>query len=205
MAGEENGSQAFDNIETGVLSLGECLTTILNFTSIQAEIEEFSPRGELDVVFAKYCKKQPDALKCIEDFNAKLVPCLETDEREHQDILMHILRSLLDFICYKGGDRIALFIAEQGPECLESKKDDIQQCLKNTFSHYLPKEGIENVKALPKFVVGDEQCNDLENLKNCIVEKLEACTEITPANIVESLFRFIKRETICRNKPNSKR
>lgn len=37
------------------------------------------------------------------------------------------------------------------------------------------------------------------NLQNCIVEALEVCEESTPANLVESLFKFVRNETPCAN------
>ncbi|XP_037936721.1 27 kDa hemolymph protein-like [Teleopsis dalmanni] len=203
IAGKEKGDEAFEEIMNSFGVLSECLTTIINYTAIQTEIEEASPRGELDVVFNKYCKKRPHVIECVEVFNKKLVPCLDAEEQDNQETVMRIVRSLLSFVCHKGGDQIALFIAEKGPECLESKRDDIQQCLNDTFSDYVPKEGFQNFKSLPKLVMSQKQCNDIEKLETCIVERLETCTEITPANIVESMFRFIKNETICRNTPSA--
>lgn len=199
VAGEEKGLEAFNQIETSALEMGECINGIVNFTSIQEEINEASPKGELDVVFHNYCLKRPDAVKCIENFNSKLTPCLDEEERQNQDVFIRIIKSLLSFVCHKGGDQIALFIAEKGPECLEAHKDDIQNCINSTFSGYVPAEGIDSVKSLPKFVMGPKQCEDIEHLESCIVKKLETCEEITPANIVESMFRFIKNETICRS------
>lgn len=201
VAGKEKGEAAYTDIENAVATLTECGTNILNYTALLAEIEKASPDGELDVVFNKYCNKQPEALNCISEFNNKLAVCLDKEEKEHQDVFMRIVKSLLSFICHKGGDQIALFIAEKGPECLDSKKDDIQNCINSTFSGYIPKNGIEDIKSLPKFVMGMKQCGEMEELEKCIVQKLETCSEITPANIVESMFRFIKNETICHNAP----
>ncbi|XP_036319509.1 27 kDa glycoprotein-like [Rhagoletis pomonella] len=201
VAGKENGEAAYAEIENAVSTLTECATNILNFTAIQVEIDEASPKGELDVVFNKYCNKQPQALACFEAFNSKLAACLDNEEKEHQEVFMRIVRSLLSFICHKGGDQIALFIAEKGPECLDSKKDDIQKCVNSTFAGYVPQNGLSDIKTLPKFVMGTKQCEEMEDLENCIVEKLEKCSEITPANIVESMFRFIKNETICHSTP----
>uniref|UniRef100_W8AMQ5 27 kDa hemolymph protein n=1 Tax=Ceratitis capitata TaxID=7213 RepID=W8AMQ5_CERCA len=201
VAGKEKGEEAFVEIENAVATLSDCATNILNFTALQAEIDEASPKGELDVVFNKYCNKQPEALNCISEFNNKIAACLDKDEKENQAVAMRIVKSLLSFICYKGGDQIALFIAEKGPECLDSKKDDIQNCVNSTFSGYIPKTGIEDIKSLPKFVMGVKQCGEMEQLEKCIVQKLESCSEITPANIVESMFRFIKNETICHSMP----
>lgn len=199
VAGETKGLEAYNAIEASTLTLAECINGIVNYTAIQEEITEASPKGELDVVFNKYCLKRPEAIECIETFNSKLTPCLDEEERQNQDVFMRIIRSLLNFVCHKGGDQIALFIAEKGPECLEAHKDDIQNCINSTFSGYVPAEGIDSVKSLPKFVMGPQQCDDMERLESCIVKKLETCEEITPANIVESMFRFIKNETICRS------
>lgn len=202
VAGDEEGQKAYKEIESSTAVLAECINNIVNFTAVQEEIDLASPKGELDVVFNKYCLKRPEALDCIESFNSKLTPCLDKEERDNQDVFLRIIRSLLNFVCHKGGDQVALFIAEKGPQCLESHKEDIQNCINSTFSGYLPAEGIENVKSLPKFVMGPEQCNDVDRLESCIVKKLETCEEITPANIVESMFRFIKNETICRSVGN---
>ncbi|XP_073828316.1 27 kDa hemolymph protein-like [Musca autumnalis] len=197
-AGEENGTKAYNEIETATTTLSECINGIINYTAIQEEIAIASPNGELDVVFNKYCLKRPEAMACIEAFNTKLTPCLDEEERNSQDVFMRIIRSLLNFVCHKGGDQIALFIAEKGPECLEANKEGIQTCINSTFSGYVPAEGIENVKTLPKLVMGAQQCEDIEQLEACIVKKLETCNDTTPANIAESMFRFIKNETICR-------
>jgi len=105
-------------------------------------------------------------------------------------------------VCHKDGDQIALFIAEEGPECLESQKDNIQECFNSTISTFLNNTDIhENnkIKALPKLVVGETQCGDIRHLELCIVRHLEHCTKITPANLIESMFNFIRNETVCRN------
>uniref|UniRef100_T1GRW5 Uncharacterized protein n=1 Tax=Megaselia scalaris TaxID=36166 RepID=T1GRW5_MEGSC len=123
---------------------------------------------------------------------------------------MKIATSLLDFVCYKGGNQIALFIAEKGPECLNSTQEPIQNCVNATFGKYqqnitdlsakvMDQENKVDFNELPKLKLGPELCSDIEEAEQCIVKELEKCSEITPANIVESLFRFIKKETECKN------
>lgn len=199
VAGNETGNEAYASIEQGLSTVVECVSEIVNMTAITAEIEKARPNGDLDTVFNKYCKKRPDAMNCLRTLVDKVEPCLEQDEKENSDVLLRIFESLLNFVCHKGGDQIALFIAERGPECLESKKDQIQHCMNKTFGEYLPKENPEDIESLPKFIIGAKECDDIQSLNDCIVAELEKCDEITPANIVESMFRFIKNETICRN------
>lgn len=202
-AGPENGTRAFQEIESSPTSLTECINSVVNYTAIQEEISEASPKGELDVVFNKYCLKRPEVVQCVETFSSKMSPCFDKDELQNQDVLMRIVKSLLSFICHKGGDQIALFIAERGPECLESRKEKIQNCVNSTFSGYVPTDG--KLKTLPKFVMGMEQCDDIDRLQTCVVMELETCKEITPANIIESMFRFVKTEisSVC-SKSDSK-
>lgn len=179
-------------VENGIFEMQECLTNIINITAIQKEIEIAKPQGELDTVFHKYCDKRPDVMKCIDTFNEKLMKCLDDEETKSYKDAMNMTNKLLDFVCYKGGDQIALFFAEKGPECLQERADDIQNCLNATFSPYIPKEGFSPDGEIPKLVIGPKQHEDFEKLKVCIVESLEKCEEITPANIVESMFKFIQ-------------
>lgn len=37
----------------------------------------------------------------------------------------------------------------------------------------------------------------MNNLQHCIVKELEKCSDPTPGNIMESIFRFIKKVTPC--------
>lgn len=202
VSGEEAGEQAYKDIEAGFMTLSDCVTKIVNFTAMQAEIQEASPRGELDVVFNKYCAKRSDAIECFDVFSAKLLPCLDKEEQESQDVIKRIVQSLLNFVCHKDGDQIALFIAEEGPECLESQNYNIQQCFNSTFSTYFNSADLQDnnkIKTIPKLVVGKEQCEDFRKLESCIVRHLEHCSKITPANLIESMFNFIRNETLCRN------
>ncbi|EDV99684.1 27 kDa glycoprotein [Drosophila grimshawi] len=202
VSGEELGDQAYNNIESGFFKLSECINNIVNYTTMKQEIQTARPLGELDVVFNKYCKQRSNATNCFETFSNKLLPCLDKEEQESHDVMTRIVQSLLNFVCHKDGDQIALFIAEQGFECLESQKDNIQQCLNSTFSTYFNDADMHDsnqIKTIPKLVVGQKQCSDIKTLENCVVRHLEHCSEITPANLIESMFNFIRNETLCRN------
>ncbi|KAH8300960.1 hypothetical protein KR044_007247, partial [Drosophila immigrans] len=201
VSGNEAGEEAYNDIESSISVLTDCMNSLVNVTAMQQEIQDASPRGELDVVFNKYCKKRSNATECFDVFTEKLLPCLHPEEQESQQEIRRIVQSLLNFVCHKDGDQIALFIAEEGPECLESQRDNIQQCLNSTFSTFISSPDIREhnkITKLPKLVVGESQCADIRNLELCVVRHLEHCTKITPANLIESMFNFIRNETVCR-------
>lgn len=98
----------------------------------------------------------------MENFTTVLEPCLEPKEIEGKRTFVKIFKNLLNFVCFKNGDQIALFIAEQGPECFGQRQNDLLTCMRSTFDDYLPKEkDIESQTVpteLPQLVMGVEQC-----------------------------------------------
>lgn len=197
-AGGEENSTLYQEIEKASVVLTSCLSGLANMTALQQEIEAARPIGELDTVFNKYCDKAPAAAKCLRDFNAKVQPCLSAKEKQQNVVLMRIATGLMDFMCSRGGDHIALFVAEEGPECLEANRDAINMCLNSSFHEFLPKDiKVPDLFDLPDLVLEPGHCVDLERFESCTIHHLEQCREITPANVAESVFKFIKNETSC--------
>ncbi|XP_037931759.1 27 kDa hemolymph protein-like, partial [Teleopsis dalmanni] len=194
-----NKAEIYEQLELAATKLVQCVNSVANLTEILQEVEAARPAGELDVVFQKYCNRQPRAEQCLREFNSQLLPCLNSEERSQNAVMMRIVTSLLNFICYKNGDQIAMFIAEEGPECVEANKDNILNCMNATFSAYMPKNGlpIEPLKELPDLVLDPKQCINFYDFEECVIGYLEKCNEITPANVVESMFRYVKNETKC--------
>lgn len=190
-------NESFDNAMAAKEDIQFCLRRLVNYTQIQSEIEAAKPTGDLDTVFRKYCRKSPQLRNCVTNFTEAVEPCLSPEERFSKLTITNITDALIGFICFKEGDRIALFIAEGGPDCLKSKQDDIQQCLNSTFSKYIPKEMPGKQEELPLFKLGQAECSDIESLQKCVVSHLEQCSEPTPANIIDSMFTFVKRVTPC--------
>ncbi|OAD57695.1 27 kDa glycoprotein, partial [Eufriesea mexicana] len=142
--------------------------------------------------------------KCVSNFTTAIEACLEPEERENKKIIQNITDSLLNFVCYKEGDRIALFISANGPECLQSKQQEMQHCIDNTFQGYMSQldfknESLPELDSLPSLVFGTKECMDISNIQSCVVRELEKCSDPTPANIVDSILNFIRKVTPCQN------
>lgn len=196
-ASEVNATKLRQDIQQAGVRLMECINGLANITVVLDEVEQARPLGDLDVVFEKYCLRLPQARQCLTDFNSALLPCLTREERQHNAVLQRIIGKLLDFVCYKNGDQIALFIAEQGPECLEHHKDNVGTCLEKSFGHYMPSQLNISQAELPELVLGTRQCTELHDFESCVVRHLETCSNITPSNIVESMFRYVRKESNC--------
>ncbi|XP_032680817.1 27 kDa hemolymph protein-like [Odontomachus brunneus] len=196
------GADAFDNVHDAQVKVEQCLKSLINVTELQAEMELHKPNGDLDLVFKKYCNKRSILRACVSNFTEVLEQCLDEKERENKKIVMNITDSMLEFICFKEGDRIALFIAAGGPECFQAKQQAVQDCANKTLSGYIPKSdpsGLIGLESLPRLNFESKECTDMNNLQACVVKELETCTDPTPANIVDSIFNFVKKVTPCEN------
>lgn len=174
----------------------QCVEKIIDFNTLQQEIEEAKPNGNLDTVFNKYCNKRSDGVACVDNFTVSIDPCLTQEEKDQKTVFINITKSLLEFVCHENGNQIALFIAEEGPECFESKRDDLYNCFNKTMGKYVNNE-MPSLENLPTLVIKEENCLDMDKLEECVVNELEKCKESTPANLVEALFRFVRKETPC--------
>ena len=134
-----------------------CLRDQVNVTVLQDEIENAKPTGDLDVVFAKYCKKTPTVLDCVKEFTNVSELCLEEKEKDSLKVVLNVSATLAEFVCHKDGDRIAMFIAEGGVECLTNQKDGVQECFNNTLGSKIPKD-VPSVDNLPLLLIGTEEC-----------------------------------------------
>lgn len=201
---KNGGPNAFDNAQRAQVEMGQCLQSLINITELQAEMERYKPTGDLDIVFKNYCNKRSTLRACVSNFTQTVELCLDEKERENKKIVMNITDSLLEFICYKEGDRIALFISAGGPECFQEKQQALQDCANRTFSGYIPKtdpttNSLMGLESLPSLKFGTKECRDMTKLQACVVAELEKCSDPTPANIMDSIFNFVKRVTPCEN------
>ncbi|KAG5670170.1 hypothetical protein PVAND_000451 [Polypedilum vanderplanki] len=197
---DNSGSDAaFEEASQALTTLTECLQEIIDFSKLQEEIDNAKPHGNLDTVFNKYCDKRGNAIECVDQFTKSLDPCLAKEEKKQKAVFINMTKSLLEFTCHENGNQIALFIAEEGPECFESKKDQLIECANKTLGKYANMNA-PTLETLPTLVIKEENCIDMDKLEECVVKELEQCKETTPANLVEALFRFVRKETPCKKK-----
>ncbi|XP_052892825.1 27 kDa hemolymph protein-like [Anopheles moucheti] len=189
-------ADAYNNAKEATKTFVECGKGLIDIEQFQQEVEAAKPTGDLDTVFNKYCRKRSTLIECVNTFANAVDPCLEAEEKVFKTSGLDIFKNLLNFVCHKDGDQIALFIAEQGPECFLEQKNDLIACVNETLSGYVPDTSLTTI---PKLVIGPKQCEDFTKLQTCMVRELEQCNESTPANLVESLFRYVRKGSPCAN------
>ncbi|RZC39450.1 uncharacterized protein BDFB_010644, partial [Asbolus verrucosus] len=189
------GNGTYNTLKAKKDTLQTCLQGFVDFNVLKNEVEEAKKTGSMDEVFGKYCAKRPTLSSCTQTFINALRPCLNAEEKKALNITLDILKQLGEFVCFRDGDRIAMFVAEGGVECIQDHAEGIKNCLNSTFKI----NPTVNTNSLPNLLIDKKKCDDLGKLQNCVVEELEKCKDSTPANIIDALFRFIKRSA-CSNK-----
>jgi len=192
---ERGGKGTFEKVKTAKDSLTTCLQGLVDVETLKNEVEEAKKTGSMDEVFGKYCAKRPIVANCVRNFTDTISLCMEDAEKQALNITLEIVKQLGEFICFKDGDRIAMFVAEGGVECIKDHAEGIKNCVNKTFKI----ETEINTNALPNLLIDKKKCDDLGKLQACVVEELEKCKDSTPANIVDALFRFVKKSA-CNTK-----
>nr|XP_049702773.1 27 kDa glycoprotein isoform X1 [Helicoverpa armigera] len=197
---EKNGHpELFDSAQAAAGDLMNCFNSLVNTEVLQQEIENAKPTGTVDEVFKKYCAKTPEFRGCFRNMTETVKPCFSGAEQKHFKTMYNVTEQLADFICYKEGDRIALFIAEGGKECFEDKQQGVQDCFNSTFDSET-QANLKNATDTGIFELEfkEKQCEQMTTLQKCIVSVLEKCPKPTSANIVDSLFNFVRKATPCK-------
>ncbi|EFA10305.2 uncharacterized protein LOC656540 [Tribolium castaneum] len=193
---KEGGNGTYIKFKTTANSLSTCMSEFVSLSTLEAEVMESKKTGSMDEVFGKYCKKRSQLATCVQSFINNLRLCLNAEEQNALNITLNIVKELGEFACFKDGDRIAMFVAEGGVECIKSRTQGIQNCVNSTFK--ISPQSV-NPNAIPNILIDKKKCDDLGKLQRCVVEELEKCKDSTPANIVDALFKFVKRSA-CSNK-----
>ncbi|XP_050304835.1 uncharacterized protein LOC126742251 [Anthonomus grandis grandis] len=191
---------SYDRLKTAINETRNCLQSKINPEKIKEELEEAKKTGSMDEVFGKYCNKRQEYKNCIMTTVNITKECMEEVEIAALDKTINVIEEVIDFACYKDGDRLAMFVAEGGPECLSSRTEQIKQCMNSTLKIDTSSFSITSLPtSLPSLKIDKKKCDDLNEIRTCVVEDLEKnCQDTTPANIVDALFKFIKKTT-CKN------
>ncbi|KAJ8975856.1 hypothetical protein NQ317_015893 [Molorchus minor] len=174
----KGGAGTFDKVKTAQEKTVTCIGDIINVDTVKSELEEAKKTGSMDEVFGKYCKKRPQIRECIKKTYDAIQPCLEESEKKALNFTADMVTKIGEFACFRDGDRLAMFIAEGGLECLSSRVDGIKNCINETLK-FNPATFSPN--SIPDLTVDKKKCDDLSTIQQCVVKDLEDnCKRTTP-------------------------
>lgn len=192
------GKEVLDRFLEEQENLIHCFLQEFDFISIYMEMEERKAKGELDEVFKKYCReKVPPVRVCLKKFLEVSRECLHKNERQGLNTTLQMVDAAINFTCHNSGDRIALFLAEDGYDCVEEKREKILDCVNNSVPelfHYSKPKTQNNVHFI---VFDDENCRKGDMMMNCVEDSLLGCKDPTPSNLVHGMLQAVRDMTPC--------
>ncbi|RXG73358.1 27 kDa hemolymph glycoprotein [Armadillidium vulgare] len=191
------GSRHWRAIRNTPNRIMDCISKYINYKKLQVEIDDSIKRGDLDLVFQKYCGRQEEILECV-NVNVEIVqPCLSEQQTIDLNVTLEALQSAMDFTCFENGDRIALFMAEEGIPCLQNTSDSIKECIENSVPEVKEAEEDPNKIQLDKFLINDANCKKISEAHKCVTTITSECEDPTPSNILDSLITQALKVTPC--------
>ena len=152
------------------------------------------------------------ARTCLQKFLEVSQRCLRKEDRPGLNVTLQMVDSAIAFPCHNSGDRIALFMSEQGVECVTTHKEEILACINQSvpevFNTY---NNLHNYK-MHFYVFQQENCryfNPLHHCRHvktlrkgdaimqCVETSLMKCPDPTPSNLVHGLLKAMKAGTPC--------
>lgn len=196
---EEKGEDVIKEIEEAPNKMVKCVLEYIKVKKLQVEIDKSIKRGSLDKVFKKYCGYRVNIMGCIDTMLGSFSKCLTEQQLVDVNVTRKAIDAGIDFTCHDDGDRIALFMAEQGQECVKQHKDGIKACVESRVPDL--NATIENPDTLElnDIIINEESCGKLLAIHDCIIQETSQCEDPTPANILDSLLTQMIKVTPCHN------
>lgn len=192
---ENNGTEAVEDIQDSLHNLYFCISSKINVANLFKEMEAATPIGALDEVFTQYCDQIPELMNCAEKVTDAMSVCLGDQGKEDLKTFVGVVDAALEFLCYKGGERIAIFLAEKGSECLVSSVDRLMGCLNESLPSFT--NVLDNMHSLNLSIYDPANCKVEVQVKGCVVDALKSCSDPTPSNVIEGLMNSMERATPC--------
>lgn len=175
-----------------------CAMEQFDLDELQREIEEKQKVGDLDEVFQEYCRTHVSVARgCLQQFLEVSQQCLREEDRPGLNVTLQMVDSAIEFTCHNAGDRIALFMSEEGVECVSTHKEEILACINQSvpevFNTY---NNLHNYK-MHFYVFQNENCRKGDAIMACVETSLMKCPDPTPSNLVHGLLKAMRDGTPC--------
>lgn len=142
---------------------------------------------------------------CIGSYLDSFQQCVEGEDAITLEATKDIVEGIASFLCHRDGERILLFMKDEGPDCVAEQQENIINCVETAGVKDLFK-GAEGGMQDPVQVINNlwvpqnyrpEECRVIVALEVCVYKKMRQCSNRTPANLISSLIRSIARKSPC--------
>lgn len=204
---------AFDVAQTSLQKGSQCWSDIIDNDFLLSDLQRAFETRTLYSFLKKYCPKLHGIGSCVGDYLDSFQQCVDNEESVILNSTKRIVEGVANFVCHRDGERILLFLKENGFECLEEQKENIKECVKSTGITALFDNGnvdieFTNPDFRPLNIINQiwvpqdyspQECRILVSLEVCVYKMMRQCKDRSPANLISSLVRSVARKSPCWN------
>jgi len=176
-----------------------CMLQQFDIEELASAIETNRKTGDLDLVFKRYCSDHvPAARECLADFLSVSALCLPEESRAGLNVTLSMVDSAIQYACHRDGDRIALFVSEEGVQCVSANQETLMRCVKKSvpemFSPYYRRR---NPNQMHFYVFQQENCRKVDAIIDCVERSLESCPDPAPSDLLHGMLTAMQSVTPC--------
>ncbi|XP_031351276.1 27 kDa hemolymph protein-like isoform X4 [Photinus pyralis] len=160
-----------------------------NFKEFERDVKEAKKAGNLSAVFKDYCLLSDPLVHHVHKVSDAAMKCSGPETGLTLQQVRSIAEKAIKFACENDGARIALFLAEDGIECVMSKDKAVTECGGNV--------AFGDVNTLQNFNFTKEVCEDYTRIQECIVKTLGECKKSAPAKVIDAFLNELYSSSPC--------
>ncbi|CAL8108915.1 unnamed protein product [Orchesella dallaii] len=179
----------------------KCMEGHLNITKIADDMRAAVPEGKMDTVFRDMCIKWPKVKGCLSEFFTIIDECWNKGDK-----VSKFVDEVVRFYCGddNNGERIAIFFAEGGIDCVEKHGDDVKRCIEEKQDFEVNEESLQDLNAenlnelVSKVPKKDDICESIQQAQECTSVGLRKCKDPTPENLMTSMLMQVGKGLECK-------
>uniref|UniRef100_A0A1Y1NC60 DUF19 domain-containing protein n=1 Tax=Photinus pyralis TaxID=7054 RepID=A0A1Y1NC60_PHOPY len=166
-----------------------------HFDGFQQEVEVAKKAGNLSAVFKNYCRLSVPLIHHVQRLSDATRKCSGPDNIPTIQHFRNMAERAIHFGCENDGARIALFVADDGYDCVMGKNTALLECGGNTRFGDL--DSIQST--IQSFEFDKGVCEDYKTIQKCMVGVLGECSKSAPAKLMDDFLNEIFSSSPCLN------
>lgn len=109
-----------------------CWNKVVDNDFLLSDLQHAFETKTLYSFLKKYCPKLHGIASCIGDYMDSFGQCVTGDDLKTLNATKYILQGVANFVCHRDGERVLLFLKEDGFGCFDEQKENIKSCVSST-------------------------------------------------------------------------
>lgn len=175
-----------------------CFEKQVNISTFVEEAMEAFLENKIPGFTKKHCAKVPAIVNCMDNFVESVQHCFEPGRQEDLRTTASAIKAALDFVCYRDGERVLIFLREEGIECYDQENTELYKCINESspedFTNFTAPGELGFIASLS---YDDKLCSHARKVSDCLYTAMTRCSKRQPSLIMEALTKTILKKTPC--------